>query len=114
MLAVDINHDDLKARWDIDGEVPGNKFRNFCNYDFVNYSGCKDPKHTQTKMAGWFAEAYRHAYPWGHFPGFPPDVPEAIRKQIVVSRDQRRLTADELVHICDMVMTADRIPHIYP
>jgi hypothetical protein len=114
MLAVDINHDDLKERWNIDGEVRGNKFWNFCNYDFVKNSGCKDPKNKQTEMASWFAEACRHANPWGHFPDFPTNVPKAIREQIVMSRDQFRPTADELVHICEMIMATDRIPGIYP
>jgi hypothetical protein len=114
MLAVDINHDDLKEHWNIDGEVRGNKFWNFCNYDFVKNSGCKDPKNKQTEMASWFAEACRHANPWGHFPDFPTNVPKAIREQIVMSRDQFRPTADELVHICEMIMATDRIPGIYP
>jgi len=65
-------------------------------------------------MADWFAEACRYAYPWGHFPGFLQDVPETIREQITVSRGQHSLTADELVHICGMLMAAGTIPDLYP
>jgi hypothetical protein len=31
-----------------------------------------------------------------------------------VSRGQHRLTADELVHICGMLMAAGTIPDLYP
>ena len=61
VLVVDIDHDEVKGRWNIVGEVPGKKFRNFCNYNFVKYGGCKDPDHAQTKMADRCAEACRYA-----------------------------------------------------
>jgi len=114
MLVVDIDHEALKERWGITGEVPGSKFRNFCNYDFVKYGGCKDPDRAQTRMAPWFAEACRYAYPWGHFPGFPAEMPEDLRERLLTSRIERRPTSVELVRICDFFMTEVQLPEIYP
>ena len=51
--------------------------------------------------------------PVGPLPRLPSKCPQAIREQIVASRDQLRPTADELVYNCEMLMSADLIPDIF-
>ena len=69
-----------------DQEIPGSNIRNEAN--FCGQEVSKGPiQRGQVRMEPWTVNAFRWAYPFGHFAEYPKCMPYVIEKSITDDRD---------------------------
>ena len=64
-------------------------------------------------FALWVPEALRWACPYGHFPGYPPEIPVDIKDSFLESRVASMIKAADLQGWCELIDASIEIPNIY-
>ena len=105
--------DVLRSKRNVHGEVPGKLGRNEVHYNFAHLSQAKNRSQRQTQFAPWVSEAIRWSCPYGHFEGYPSNIPQRVEDSLVACSDSNPILADELHAWCDIIERATDIPNIY-
>ena len=63
-------------------------------------------------MADWTRDAFRFAYPYGHYQGFPISIPKVIEADIIACRSRRVILDAEIVAWSHMFTDAPNLPPI--
>jgi hypothetical protein len=114
VLAISADPAEIRIKKNIIGDVPGKLFRNECHYIMSRQSASKDTVNRQTKFAPWVPEALRWACPYGHFPGYPTEIPADIEESFIESRAASTISAVDLQRWCELIDAATEIPNMYP
>jgi hypothetical protein len=113
VLALSVDPETIRIKKNIQGEISGKYFRNEAHYILSRYSDARDTANRQTAFANWVPEALRWAIPYGHFAGYPNDIPTDIEESFVESRDAASVTEADLHVWCELIDAAYEIPNIY-
>lgn len=113
VLALSADPAVVRIKKNIEGEVPGKFFRNECHYILSRQSGARDTVNCKTEFVPWVPEALRWACPYGHFPGYPNEIPADIEESFVESRENSTISAADLQGWCELIDSATEIPNIY-
>ena len=113
VLALSADPADIRIKKNIDGEVPGRDFRNECHYILARQSDARDTVKRKTEFAPWVPEALRWACPYGHFPGYPSEIPADIEESFIESRAASTISAADMQRWCELIDATAEIPNIY-
>ena len=103
----------MRAKRGIDGKIPGKTARNEGMNILSKQSEARDRKNRQTAFASWVPESLRGALPYSHFTGNPELIPIDVEESFVQSRAHSAITEDDLLHWCELIEGATKIPNIY-